>query len=101
MLYRYRCWKRMADGKKCGGRKTLKKMIAFYVREPKCPNCGNKTLVLDRHRMENEVGGNKPACHCDGYHFPHRRGSKWCVHSTSLPTDEDYEDRHRSMPANL
>ena len=105
MLYRYRCWKIMADGKKCGGRKTLKKLIGFYVREPKCPNCGSKTLVLDKHRMENEVGKNTKheLCRCDGYQWdgPHRKGSKWCVHNKELLTDEDYRDRYNHIPTSL
>ena len=100
MSYRYRCWKKLPNGKKCGGRKTLTKLIEFYVKEPPCPNCGSKTLRLDKHRMENEVGKKASLCHCSGYPWdgPHRKGSKWCIHSDTEKTDEDYEDQYRKIP---
>lgn len=95
MTFRYRCNKRI-DGVTCGGRKTLKKQIEFFAKEPKCPNCKNATLRLDKWRMKNEVNGNGDTCNCDGYHFPHRKGSMWCRETTSPPTDEDYRDRYNA-----
>jgi len=87
--------------KNCRSRRSLPKMLAFYVKEPKCLACGRNTLTLDKHRMKKEVGPEANNCFCDGYHFPHRKGSKWCRDSTSPPTEEDYQDRYRSVPAHL
>ena len=85
--YYYRCMRRVSDkpgsatGKaRCGGRRSLTKLIDFYVRRPKCPVCGEDSLQQDKYRQEHERGKNSRPCHCDGLPYPHRRGSKWCTH---------------------
>jgi len=106
MRYRYRCHRRI-PGKgldqsghrnHCGGRRTLTRMIEFYVRRPHCPNCGADSLTLDRHRMAREVGRGAPTCRCDGYPFPHREGSKWCRSYQGTYTEEDMRDYYYQTP---
>lgn len=41
--------------------------------------------------MKKENKLNK--CLCDGYWFPHRKGSKWCIHSTVEINEQDYLER--------
>ena len=99
MIYRYRCIKRLprygtdADGRasKCGGRRSLKKLIDFYVVRPKCPRCRSDGLTLDKHRMRKEVGKGADTCMCDGLHFPHRRGSMWCCEYKGEYSDDDLQ----------
>lgn len=38
----------------------------------------------------------KRRCDCDGYHFPHSKGSKWCRHNAKPLTDRDYEERYKN-----
>lgn len=76
----YRC-------RDCGTRRTLRKKLEKYDyrRTPRClnPVCRRKRqgkggqLVLDRWMkfVERKKGY---ACTCDGYLFPHRKGSKHC-----------------------
>lgn len=85
MSYPYRCRRRS-----CSARRTLRKKLEQYVREPKCRECGGE-LRLDRWKMKDHK---KAKCTCDGYHFPHRKGSKWCNYSTVELTEEDYKQRY-------
>lgn len=85
MRYLYRCSKEA-----CKVRRALKRQVEFYLREPKCKRCGSR-LRLDKHRM-HETRAQR--CHCDGYAFPHRKGSKWCRFYAGVLTDEDYAQRH-------
>ena len=95
MRYHYRC-----STDTCRKRVTLNKPIGMYVQRKYrvCPSCKGHTLKecpsVNKWNKAN-------TCRCDGYHFPHMKGSKWCFKNTKPLTDEDYEDRHRSIPANL
>ena len=89
MLYHYRCTRRRRG---CQGRKTLKKPIEQYVRVPTCPNCKGP-LYFDKRRKE-ETQKNK--CQCDGYPYPHKRGSKFCKDSTR---DLEWEQMNEEIGA--
>lgn len=97
---------------KCQGRTTLPRKPTEYMRLPRCRHCGRKMVAdpasirtphyyLDRYRSTRERGRKAPkpcvpgAGGCDGYHFPHRRGSRWCIHNPSLTTEE-LRERHES-----
>lgn len=84
MSWPYRCTK-----ERCKVRRALRKKKELYVREPTCDACGSP-LRLDVYEQKQHK---LKRCLCDGYHFPHRRGSKWCVHYTGVTTDEDWQDR--------
>lgn len=58
--------------RKCDARKTLTKHPDAYVRQPRCHNCGARDWRPTVRRQEN--------CACGGYHFIHRKGSKFCEH---------------------
>lgn len=62
----------------CGQRKTLAKHPDDYIRLPKCPACGAQNWMIDKWRLKHEVRGNGDVCRCGGYHFQHRKGSKYC-----------------------
>lgn len=97
MRYHYRCRKRI-NGVDCGTRFVLPKMIEFYSKPKGCPTCGNTNVSLDSYRMKKEANGHGDKCNCDGYHFPHRRGSKWCNYFKGNRTDEDYQDFYYNVP---
>jgi hypothetical protein len=59
--------------------------------QPKCPSCGARKWHADVWRQENEKG-RKPMCLCSGYHFPHRKGSKFCHHNPSV--EKHMEERY-------
>ena len=84
MIYHYRC----SDRRGCGARRTLKHLIDWFIRRPKCPCCKKDTLSLDpsvkRQRKKSGV------CGCAGYHFPHRKGGGvWCIHHPVGPQEGD------------
>lgn len=44
-----------------------------------CPYCGKVGLFLDKARLARNLSYRKlHLCHCDGYWFPHRKGSLKC-----------------------
>jgi hypothetical protein len=63
----------------CGARQTLAKNPKDYIRLPKCRQCGGQTWMVDRNRIRRLRSG-VDICGCGGYHFQHRRGSKFCYH---------------------
>lgn len=75
---------------KCQTRKTLHKPFRYYVRPPKCPKCGNKKWYLYRWMLRR---GREQKCNCTGYHFPHRKGSKWCWENPMLEELMEREKR--------
>jgi hypothetical protein len=88
MSKNYRCTK-----SSCRQRRTLKRPIEQYVREPRCLACGGR-LSYD---PEPKRRHNQEKCVCDGYHFPHRRGTEpWCRYAKKGPSDKDYEERYGS-----
>lgn len=85
MLYRHRCGK-------CRARQSLKRKANEYLPEKQCA-CGGK-LNIDRYRHKHEVGRNANPCRCDGYWFPHRRGSLWCNENVKGPSKEQINERY-------
>lgn len=65
---------------KCEHRKTLSRPWVAYTRPPKCEACGYHRLYPCRDRLPHRHGRIK-ACNCGGYHFQHRKGSKYCHHN--------------------
>lgn len=66
----------------CWSRRTLKKPLRLYVRPPKCLVCGARKMFLCKDRLPSK--NRKKTCYCTGYHFPHRKGSKWCHENPKL-----------------
>lgn len=85
--YPCRCWS-------CWSRRTLKKPLREYVRPPKCLVCGARKLFLCKDRLPSRRG-RKQKCTCTGYHFPHRKGSKWCHENPKL--EQLYEQHERKQ----
>src|ERR1035437_5315504 len=77
--YPCRCLTRI-NGIKCTQRRSLARHPKNYLRPPKCPQCGQSHWYIESYRMRKEMGS-KPMCMCSGYHFPHRKGSKYCQHN--------------------
>lgn len=76
----YRC-------RDCQAQRTLRRKIEEYVHTPRClnPQCRRArkgkggVLVLRQHRKFTERSGRRlDTCTCDGYLFPHRKGSLHC-----------------------
>lgn len=81
MTFPCRCYNRI-KGKVCFTRKSLRMRPEQYAdawRQPKCPSCGARKWHVDKYRVRKEMGW-KPMCNCGGYHFYHRKGSKFCYH---------------------
>lgn len=105
---------------KCEGRHTLARKPEAYIRLPKCKHCG-RTMTLDgkpppgsriparrvaryridkyRHRFERGRGAAARTCvpgrgGCSEYHFPHRRGSGYCLHNPTM-TPEKAKEREQ------
>lgn len=84
----YRC-------SRCEARRTLRPLDE-YVRPPRCPRCRGERWRLDTYRATKERGRG-PTCWpgrggCNGYPFPHRRGSGLCWHNPNLT-----EERERAL----
>ena len=90
MAYNYRC----TDRRSCGARKTLKKQIERYIMVLLCPGCRKDTLkTVD---AKEKARNTRRVCKCDGYHFPHHKGTEpWCTQAPKGPTETDYEERYR------
>lgn len=63
-----------------------------YARVRKCKACGKGELRVDYWRKRHELHQPSKTCRpdhtgCAGYHFPHRRGSKWCDSNPGLTVD--------------
>jgi len=70
--------------RKCTGRRMLTKHPDEYVRAPKCPHCGGRKWYLDKQIVRRHA---RERCNCGGWHFTHRRGSKYCFHSATAEAD--------------
>lgn len=93
MSYNYRC-----TTNRCRKRITKKKRIidGSLRKIDKCRVCGGK-LSLD---LSLKIRNRKNKCNCDGYHFPHRKGTEpWCHHAKIGPTEEDFQDRYYRIQA--
>ncbi len=82
---RYNC--RCTDRRGCGARKTLPHdPETWYIRVPKCPGCGRKTLRVDPSVYRQTK---RRTCKCTGVHFPHRRGTVISDREFCLEADID------------
>ena len=91
MSYNYRCKKRH-KGIQCDTRRTLRQKVEYYTNKPRCLSCGSELSYYDKSRKK---WTKKNKCLCDGIHYPHTKGSKWCIQYKGVLTDEDYEDRYK------
>lgn len=79
--------------RRCDRRKLLPMHPDDYIRKRRCLWCGGDYRVDKwmQNRWKTYV-----TCNCDGYHFPHREGSKYCLFRKGsirrLPGDADYHD---------
>lgn len=92
MAYNYRC-----SRTSCRARVTRKRLIETYVIDVyrRCPACGSDSLKIDNSVKRRS---SLLRCDCDGYSFPHRRGTEpWCVHARRGPDDSDYRERYGSI----
>lgn len=78
---------------KCEHRKTLRRLWSLYVRPPRCESCGHYRLYPCRDRLASR--NRKRNCHCSGYWFIHRRGSKWCERNPNI--EHVHETQRREM----
>lgn len=82
---KYRCGRG-----KCRAIYHLPKPPEAYRKEKRC-DCGGK---LHDYTYERKRNGRK-VCHCDGWPFPHQKGSSvWCQERPTGPTEEDYLERY-------
>jgi hypothetical protein len=93
--YPCRCLGRVArktatkhDGKyrTCDARRSLRKRPSQYAIQPKCKQCGSRKWGIDKYRLHKERGSEN-TCYCEGRHFVHRKGSKYCVHHPRYEED--------------
>lgn len=71
----------------CGGRQVKAKHPAEYARRIRCKHCGQfDSLRIDK--WADARAWRKYTCYCDGYHFPHRIRSKWCIENPNYPHEE-------------
>lgn len=85
-----RCLTRV-NGVKCTQRKSLAKHPRDYKRQPECPQCHQRHWYVETYRLKKEMGY-RPACECGGYHFRHRRGSKFCYYHPNA--EEHHSERY-------
>lgn len=78
--YPCRCLTRK-NGVRCNGRRSFRMKPEQYEpgRIPKCPLCAGKKWFIDKYRIRVEMAQGR-TCACSGYHFMHRKGSKFCFH---------------------
>lgn len=85
MRHQYRCTR-----SKCRKRYSFHKPIDEYATDRLC-SCGGEL----KHDPEPHIRAKRDRCNCDGYHFPHRRGSLWCNHFEGERIEDDYNDRYQ------
>ncbi|ORC44429.1 hypothetical protein B2G74_32975 [Burkholderia sp. A27] len=80
----------------CATRRCLRKHPDHFARLPRCSVCSRRTYRLDR--WMNRRNTTKSRCDCEGYWFPHRRGSLFCWYRSDgtgrFPGDTDFADRN-------
>lgn len=72
--------------RKCETRRALRMHPDKYYVIPKCKVCGARDYRIDK--WMNKRKSRKQICFCDGYWFPHREKSKWCIHNPNYPVEE-------------
>jgi hypothetical protein len=75
---------------RCEARKTLSRLWTEYLRPPKCGVCGYPRLYPCPDRLASKWG-RKHGCNCGGYHFKHRKGSKFCHENPNV--EQHYIER--------
>ncbi|MDR6445572.1 hypothetical protein J2794_001663 [Paraburkholderia terricola] len=80
----------------CATRRCLRKHPDQFASLPRCSVCGRRTYRLDRWMNRRDT--TKTRCDCEGYWFPHRRGSLFCWYRSDgtgrFPGDTDFADRN-------
>lgn len=76
---------------RCQARHTFSRHPDYFVRPKRCRVCGHTHFYRDKwmHRR-----GRQQKCECGGYHFPHRKGSKFCYehpHAEFIHTERNNE----------
>lgn len=76
----------------CNTRHALAKPLRDYVRIPRCRSCGRQHWWRDAYRAKRRAAERRDQCYpgrcgCGAYHYPHRRGSGWCLYNNNI-TDE-------------
>lgn len=92
MGYTYRCTRTIA-GVRHQVQRTFKRPLEQYKRVPKCPECGATWGWWLNKARQNRTD----YCTCSGYHWTHRRGSKFCEHS-AWAEYHDRVERHGEDP---
>lgn len=92
-MARYHCRCRV-----CETSKVLPKHPEEYRREPQCPHCFARSWRPDAWMNKRDTSLKGMGCACSGYHFTHRKGSKFCWYRKDgeqrMPGDADFNDRH-------
>lgn len=68
---------------------------SYARRPPRClgGGCRSTRYRVDHYRETVETGPDGPTpCSCAYYHFPHRRGSGYCIHNANI-TEADMQHR--------
>lgn len=92
--------------KKCGKRQSIKRRPDNYKVMPrhvrKCESCGfqgfyrgDSPFRVDEWRIKNEHGV-RP-CMCDGWPFPHRKGSKHCKHYAGEISEAEHDEHGQRL----
>jgi len=71
----------------CRTRRSLRRRPADYIRQPACAVCGKRNWYIDRYRIKVEMAYSR-SCNCGGYHFIHRKGSKYCDHHPNVEQNQ-------------
>lgn len=75
----------------------LRMHVGEYVRPPRCKRCPSRKLRYDKYRGKIERKARACTDAPCGYWFPHRRGSKWCVHAKTRPDEAEQEEWFRGF----
>ena len=77
---------------KCMKRVTIRHRLDWYLKPPICQACKGKLYSTNDY---DKARNKRLVCNCDGYHFPHRKGTEpWCCDAKIGPDEEDYRLRH-------
>lgn len=87
MTVNYRCTKQKCHRQRI----TLRKPKEQYAKDPVCLSCGTPTLGIAKEKERTK----KRLCRCDGYPYPHSKGSTpWCRESKREPTEYEFKERY-------
>jgi hypothetical protein len=87
MRYLYRC-----THSDCKKRHSLSRRLEQYRRRKRCVDCGR--CLTGKRDLEPRRRSKANTCTCDGYPFPHRRGSLWCNGYEKQRTEKQIEARY-------